>query len=140
MKTLECGAKELAKLPVVKMQDVLIARMIAREEASRLGFTPQALTQIATTVSELARNVVQHAGAAGSVRIFEARNTDTGRAGILILVQDRGVGFPNPDGMLAGTSPGAGLPGCRKLMDDLSITSVVNAGTSVRAVKWLARE
>ena len=58
---------ELAKLPIVKIQDVLVARLVAREEAVRMGFNSRALTQIATAISEIARNVVQHAGAAGQI-------------------------------------------------------------------------
>ena len=63
--------RELAKLSVAKIQDVLLARVVVREEATRLGFSAQALTQIATAISEMTRNVVQHAGVAGQVRIFE---------------------------------------------------------------------
>lgn len=130
--------RELAKLPVVRMQDVLLARLVAREEAGRMGFTAQAITQIATAVSEITRNVVQHANSAGQLRVFEV--AQDGRSGIKIAVDDTGGGFANVDGALAGVSSGAGIPGCRKLMDEFVIRSSVGAGTAVTMVKWLSRE
>ena len=126
---------ELAKLPVVQIQDVLLARMVARSEAVRLGFAPQALTQIATSVSEIARNVVQHAGSSGQVRVLEI--STPGRRGLKITVEDHGAGIPDIDRVLAGTSPGAGVPGCRKLMDEFDIQSASHSGVAVTMVKWL---
>ena len=126
---------ELARLPVARIQDVLLSRMVVREEGTRLGFAPQALTQIATAVSEIARNVVQHAGAAGQVRVLEMPGAS--RRGLKILVEDCGAGIPNVEHVLAGTAPGAGIPGCRKLMDEFVIRSDVGKGTTVTMVKWL---
>lgn len=127
--------KELAKLPVARLQDVLLARLVVREEAARLGFAAQALTQIATVVSEITRNVVQHSGASGHVSVFEI--TDGGRIGLRISVDDAGHGIGDVDHALAGTAPGAGIPGSRKLMDEFAICSTAGTGTSVRMVKWL---
>lgn len=127
---------ELARLPVVKIQDVLLARFVAREEGARMGFTAQALTQIATAVSEITRNVVQHAGCAGQIRLFEVN--DSGRVGLRIAVDDGGSGIADVDRALAGMSAGAGIPGCRKLMDEFGIRSGVGAGTAVTMVKWLS--
>jgi len=127
--------KELAKLPVGRMQDILLARMIVREEAGRMGFCPQALTQIATATSEITRNVVQHARGSGQIRIFEV--TDHGCRGLRISVEDAGAGIADVAGVLAGTSPGAGIAGCRKLMDEFAIRSSPGTGTEVTMVKWL---
>jgi len=127
--------KELARLPVARIQDVLLARLVAREEAARLGFSAPALTQIATAVSEIARNVVQHAGGAGHLRVFEM--TECGRLGLRIAVEDTGSGIADVDRVLAGTSPGAGIPGCRRLMDELVIQSRPGGGTTVTMMKWL---
>lgn len=126
---------ELAKLPVTGIQDVLLGRMIVREEATRLGFSPQALTQIATAVSEIARNVVQHAAGAGQLRVL--RTTGDGRLGLKITVEDKGAGIADVDRALAGTSPGAGIPGSRRLMDEFAIRSSAGSGTAVTMVKWL---
>jgi serine/threonine-protein kinase RsbT len=126
---------ELAKLPVVRMQDVLLARMVVREEAKRLGFSAQALTQIATATSEITRNVVQHARGTGQIRICEI--TDNGRLGLRIDIEDAGTGIADVDRVLAGASPGAGIPGCRKLMDEFAMRSSLGGGTAVTMVKWL---
>ena len=126
---------ELARLPVARIQDVLLSRMIVREEAARLGFGPQAQTQIATAVSEIVRNVVQHAGRAGQLRVL--KTTGSGRLGLKIAVEDGGSGIADIDRALAGTSPGAGIPGSRKLMDEFAIRSSAGTGTAVTMVKWL---
>jgi len=60
---------ELARLPIAKMQDVLLARFVGRDEATKLGFSPVILTRLATVISEITRNVVQHAGCPGEIRI-----------------------------------------------------------------------
>jgi len=127
--------KELAKLPVVRLQDVLLARLVVREEAARLGFAAQALTQIATAVSEITRNVVQHSGGSGRLSVCEIASS--GRIGLKIDVDDSGSGIDDLDHILAGAPPGAGIPGCRKLMDEFAIRSSAGAGTSVTMVKWL---
>jgi serine/threonine-protein kinase RsbT len=127
--------RELAKLSVAKIQDVLLARVVVREEAARLGFSAQALTQIATAISEMTRNVVQHAGVAGQVRIFEIGAG--GRRGLAIAVEDAGKGIADVERALSGASPGAGIPGCRKLMDEFTIRSDGSSGTAIRMVKWL---
>ena len=129
--------KELAKLPVARLQDVLLARLVVREEAARLGFAAQALTQIATAVSEITRNVVQHSGCAGNISVFEI--TAGSRIGLRISVDDTGRGIGDVDHALAGAAPGAGIPGCRRLMDEFAIRSKAGTGTSVTMVKWLPR-
>ncbi len=129
--------RELAKLPVARLQDVLLARLVVREEAARLGFAAHGLTQIATAVSEITRNVVQHSGASGHLSVFEI--TDGGRIGLRISVDDTGSGIGDVDHALAGTAPGAGIPGSRILMDEFTILSNAGAGTSVTMVKWLQR-
>lgn len=130
--------KNLAKLPVGRLEDVLLARVVVRQEAARMGFTSQALTQIATAVSEITRNVVQHSGGSGHLSAFEI--ADGERIGLRIDVDDSGIGIGDLDRTLAGLAPGAGVPGCRKLMDEFAIRSSVGTGTAVTMVKWLSRE
>lgn len=113
----------------------LIARLVARQEATRIGFSAQAVTQIASAVSEITRNVVQHAGSPGLFRVMEL--TDGCRVGLRIAVDDSGIGIKELDRAIVGASPGAGIPGSRKLMDEFEIRSSPNLGTVVRMVKWL---
>jgi serine/threonine-protein kinase RsbT len=128
---------ELAKLPLVKIQDVLLARLVAREEALRMGFPAQVVTQIATAASEITRNVVQHAGGPGQIRLIKV--IEDGRLGIKIAVDDNGSGIADVERAVAGAAPGAGIPGCRKLMDEFAIQSSPGSGTAVVMVKWLPR-
>jgi len=100
-----------------------------------LYLVPQALTQIATAVSEITRNVVQHAGSVGQIRVL--KTAEPGRLGLKIAVEDGGTGIADIDRVLAGTSPGAGIPGSRRLMDEFTIRSSTGTGTSVTMVKWL---
>ena len=126
---------ELARIPVVSIQDVLVGRLLARQEAARLGFTPQALTQIATAVSEITRNVVQHAKAPGHMTLFEVK--DAQRVGIKIIIDDAGIGIPDLERVKSGVSAGAGIPGSQKLMDSFEIHSNPKTGTMVTMLKWV---
>ena len=56
--------------------------------------------------------------------------------GLEISVEDAGAGIADVDRVLAGTLPGAGIPGCRKLMDEFAIRSHIGDGTAVAMVKW----
>ena len=130
--------RELVRLPVAKMQDVLLARFIGREEAAKIGFPVLVLTRISTAISEIARNVVQHAGQPGEA-IFTLVITDE-KNGIRIVIEDLGKGVEEPEKHLNNNSAkgmGAGLPSARKLMDEFHIHSVVGQGTKVTMVKWL---
>jgi serine/threonine-protein kinase RsbT len=128
---------ELARLPIVKMQDVLMARFIGRNEAGQMGFPPTILTRLATAISEITRNVVQHAGAPGEFRL--GRVTAGGKAGLSIIVSDRGKGMAQPEQFLddGKFGPlGAGLTGTRRLVDEFQLESASGAGTTVTMVFW----
>ena len=67
---------ELARLPIAKVQDVLLARFVGRDEGTKMGFPPVILTRLATVISEITRNVVQHAGCAGEIQICQVAGGD----------------------------------------------------------------
>src|SRR3954470_16013587 len=71
--------------------DVVAARQAAREAAARLGFSPTELTEIATAVSEVVRNIVRFADA-GEVLV---ELVDSPRRGICITARDSGPGIPD---------------------------------------------
>jgi len=129
--------EKVVRLPVATMQDVMLARFIGRAEATKLGFPPAGMTRIATAISELTRNVVQHAGGPGEISLFQAADGD--RKGLRIIVSDNGRGIEHPERFMeegqAGAL-GAGLPGTRRLMDDFRLQSAPGTGTTVTTEIW----
>jgi serine/threonine-protein kinase RsbT len=128
---------QLARLPIAKTQDVLMARFVGRDEAVKIGFPPAHLTRLCTAISEITRNVVQHAGAPGEIQI--GRVTDAGKIGLRIIVTDHGRGMAHPEQFLDdgkfGTL-GAGLTGTRRLVDQFQIQSAPGTGTTVTLDLW----
>ena len=128
---------ELARLPIAKVQDVLLARFVGRDEATKIGFPPAILTRLATAISEITRNVVQHAGCAGEIQI--GRVTEGDRHGLRIIVSDQGKGIEHLERFQtegkAGTL-GSGLPGARSLVDQFHIQSAPGTGTTVTMEFW----
>jgi serine/threonine-protein kinase RsbT len=121
--------------------DIVGARQRAREVARALGFGPLDQSRIATAVSELTRNVVRYATEGlGEVLIRPRPRTDRG-AGLEIVVADEGPGIADVeqalrDGFTSGHGMGMGLPGTRRLMDEMEIDSAVGRGTIVTIRKW----
>lgn len=119
--------------------DIVTARSAAKREAERLGFSLVDQTRVATVVSELARNIVVHAGG-GAIRIEEIEKEDS--KGLEVCAIDEGPGIENielalEDGWTSGEGLGIGLSGARRLMDEFEIQSEVGKGTKVQVVKWM---
>ena len=117
--------------------DILAARQHGREVAEHVGFSGSDLALIATAISEVARNIVVHAGG-GAIMISELAD---GRAGIEIVARDDGPGILDidlamQDGYSTVSSLGLGLPGARRLMDEFTIESQDGHGTTVVMRKW----
>lgn len=129
-----------ARLPIVAEDDIVVSRQRAREVARQLGFGAVDQSRIATAVSELARNVVRYAtDGKGEIAIREV--AASGRVGIEIVVSDGGPGIPDVDqalrdGFTSGGGMGMGLPGTRRLMDEMTVDSAVGRGTIVTIRKW----
>jgi serine/threonine-protein kinase RsbT len=124
---------------IEREDDVVKARQKGRELAAALGFSTTDQTLIATAISEVARNIVSYAGR-GSIAL--SRIERQGRPGILIVASDQGPGIPDVelalrDGYSTGNSLGVGLPGARRLVDELELVSNVGVGTTVTLRKWL---
>ncbi|HEX4330928.1 MAG TPA: ATP-binding protein [Usitatibacter sp.] len=119
--------------------DVVGARQRARQIAEQLGFDGRQQTQIATSVSEIARNAFRYAGG-GKVE-FELEG-QTAPQLFVIRVTDEGPGIGNLDEVLEGsyrsnTGMGIGLIGSRRLMDRWEINTVPGRGTQVTLGKLL---
>jgi serine/threonine-protein kinase RsbT len=120
--------------------DIVTARQRGRMLALQLGFPGQDITLIAAAVSEVARNIVDHAEA-GEI-VFRVAQ-ENGRTGLEIVAHDEGPGIFDAGriadyGFTASPETGSvGLPGVRLLMDDFQIESTVGRGTTVTMKKWL---
>lgn len=115
------------------------ARNIAKTMAEAKGFSKTDQIKIATAVSELARNILRYAEK-GRVKVECGR--DQSRDFIQITALDQGQGIPNLDEILAGrykseTGLGLGILGCKRLMDEFDIQSVMGKGTMVTLRKYL---
>ena len=129
-------------VPIGADADIVTARGEGRALAGRLGFTRTDATLIATAISEVARNILVHAGT-GEVSIAEA--TDDQRVAIVVVARDNGPGIADVDralseGYATGNGLGLGLPGSRRLMDDFVVDTKVGAGTTVSMRKWRERD
>lgn len=119
--------------------DITMARKVVREAAVDIGFGITDVTRIVTAASELTRNIYHYAKC-GKMR-WRSINKD-GDVGIELTFEDNGPGIPDIDkamemGFSSGNGLGLGLPGAKRLMDKLSIESVVGKGTMVIVQKWL---
>jgi serine/threonine-protein kinase RsbT len=120
---------------------IVTARSEARAVARDLGFRLIDQSRIATAVSELTRNIVRYATNGCGEVVIRGITDPTGRQGIEIVVLDSGPGIADIDvamreGVSSGSGLGMGLPGTRRLMDEMEIDSVVGRGTIITIRKW----
>ena len=121
--------------------DIVLARQLARKAAVELGFGVIDQSRIATAVSELARNVLRYA-TEGRGRVSIRPRETNGRKGLEIVVSDDGPGISDvdevmQDGYTSGRGMGLGLPGTKRLMDEMELKSQLGMGTTVTVRKWL---
>ncbi|MCW2960254.1 MAG: putative anti-sigma regulatory factor, serine/threonine protein kinase [Thermoleophilia bacterium] len=117
--------------------EIVHARKAGREIAQQLGFSTTDQVLIATAISELARNIVLHAGG-GAIEI----STVSSRPGIAIVATDTGPGIRDvelalQDGYSTGIGLGLGLPGARRISDEFMIETRVGHGTSIFFRKYV---
>lgn len=131
-------AKAEIRIPIHTDSDIVTARQQGRALAQETGFNGSDLTVISTAISEVARNIVEHA-TSGEI-ILRAVN-ETPHPGLVVVARDNGPGIPDlalamQDGYSTGKGLGLGLPGSRRLMDEFEIVSEVGSGTTVTMKKW----
>lgn len=129
------------RVPISSNIDIVTARQQGRQLALELGFEGAEVTLIAAAISEVARNIMDHAKR-GEIVLANIRNGT--KQGLQIIAQDEGPGIPNiPQAMQYGYSSrkglGVGLPGAKWLMDEFFIVSHIGKGTTVTMRKWLHR-
>lgn len=127
------------QLPITGESDIVIVRQFVRDRAKAIGFGVTDVTRIVTAASELTRNIYL---CAGSGVVFWRELYHRGNRGLELSFRDKGPGISNIDkAMEVGFSTsgllGLGLPGAKRLMDELEIQSEVGQGTTVTIRKWL---
>jgi len=125
-------------VPIRHESDVVVARRRTRELALRQGLSETETEALATAVTELALNILIHAGS-GDIQLLEAE--DAARRGVIAIAQDSGPGIPHieqamQDGFSTKSGLGFGLPGAKRLVNEFKIESKPGEGTAVTLWKW----
>jgi len=118
--------------------DVMSVVMAVYTIAQQLGYSPPLVSEITTSVSELATNIVKYADE-GEVSIYRIESYQN--VGLKVIVSDSGDGIEDlsnalKDNYSTGQSLGLGLPGVVRMMDDFEIHSSSGQGTTVAITKW----
>lgn len=107
--------------------------------AAAVGFTRQEQEEIALAASELATNLVKHAGG-GEIQFRSIRSGD--KPGLQIVSEDCGPGIADinralTDGCSTSGSLGVGLGSVNRLMDELEFCAQEGGGLRVTTRRWL---
>src|SRR2546427_2880325 len=127
------------RVAISSAMDIVTARQKGRALAMDVGFDGSDLTLMATAISEVARNIVDHAKR-GEIVLISVQHGS--KHGISIVARDEGPGIRDvTQAMQYGYSTrkglGVGLPGAKWLMDEFEIDTKVGKGTTVMMKKWL---
>jgi serine/threonine-protein kinase RsbT len=118
--------------------DIAVARRVVRDVAGKIGFGITESTRIITAASELGRNVFKYAGK--GVMHWQTLQNGSAR-GVELRFEDHGPGMADLDaamreGFSTGGSLGMGLPGAKRLMDEMDVRTALGEGTTVVVRKW----
>lgn len=132
--------KDIFTVTVNKESHIAKARIAAQLLAKSLGFLDVDTGCVATSVSELANNLLSHTPNGGTITMIAIKQN--GKVGIEIIAVDEGPGIQDlkqamQDGFSTNRGLGGGLPGVKRLMDEFYITSEVGRGTRIVTRKWL---
>ncbi|MDM8514830.1 anti-sigma regulatory factor [Desulfobacterales bacterium HSG16] len=131
---------ESFEIMISNFEDIILARQKVKFLMGEMCFSLLAQTRIVTAVSELARNMVTHAGQ-GKMTLFQVDGKRKTR-GLKCIFEDKGPGIQNIDeamqeGFSTANSLGLGLGGAKKLCNEFKIESVPGKGTSISIIEWL---
>lgn len=121
--------------------DIVVARRAVRDLASKIGFGITETARIVTAVSELGRNVQKYAGC-GVMQWHALKNGNND--GLELRFEDKGPGIADVskamrEGYSTDGGLGMGLPGAKRLMDQMDVQSTVGKGTVITVRKWRGR-
>lgn len=123
---------------IASESDIVAARRRVRDVATVLGFNITDVTRIVTAASELTRNIFHYAGT-GTMRWQPLEGASS--VGLELTFEDHGPGIPDIDramepGFSSGKGLGLGLPGAKRLMDEMLLETEVGKGTTIKVTKW----
>lgn len=125
--------------PIKREFDVAKAVLETKKLAKQIGFSPNIQHQIATVVSELSKNILHHA-THGTITLGTVMRGV--HHGMEIIAEDEGPGIADVEQALrehysTRNSLGLGLTAAKRIMDEFSIDTAINQGTTVTTRKWL---
>ena len=114
------------------------ARRLAADLGRALGFDDTVTGRLSIMATEMANNVIKHAGTG---RVILRSLGEPGSPGVELLTLDKGPGIANvaqclEDGYSTAGSPGTGLGAISRLSTFFDIYSQPQAGTAVMAQLW----
>ena len=136
--TLSAGSVAVT-VAIATEADLIRVRQALRAAAERVGLGLGDSTKLVTAGSELTRNILTYAvGGTGTLHVDEVRAQE--RSGVRAVFRDRGPGIQDvsaalTDGYSTSGSMGLGLPGSKRLVEDMTIETSA-AGTTITVVKW----
>jgi anti-sigma regulatory factor (Ser/Thr protein kinase) len=118
---------------VADVTHVAEARRLVSGFARRAGMVEARAAQVAIVVTELATNLLKHAGGG---QVLARRYDDQAGVGVELLALDRGNGMTDvrrclADGYSTAGSPGTGLGAVARLADDVRIYSRPGLGSAI---------
>ena len=128
----------MSEIQIKEDGDIVKIRKILRQFVKDIGFGVADVVKVVTSASELARNVYRYAGE-GS--LYYRKIVENQRTGIELVFQDSGPGINDldlamSDGYSTSGSLGLGLPGAKRLMDEMEVETEVDFGTKITVRKW----
>lgn len=132
---------DVGELKIQFESDVVRSRNLGSILAQELQFDNTNKIRIGTTISELCRNIVEHADH-GTLQFYIAsRRRDSD--GVVLVFRDNGKGIEELESIEGGSfksskGMGIGLMGSQRLMDHFHIETGKN-GTTITVAKWLPK-
>ncbi|MDT8447642.1 MAG: anti-sigma regulatory factor [bacterium] len=120
-------------VPIKTESDIVRSRKVIRTLASKMGFRLTDVTRIVTAASELARNIYKYADQ-GQMCYRELQIN--GKLWLELVFEDQGPGIEDVEmamgeGYSSSGSLGLGLPGTKRLVDEMEIESEAGVGTRI---------
>jgi len=130
---------EEKRIKISEEIDIAKAAFEGKLLAWTVGFKETEQYMIATTISELGRNIFIYALRGEIIiKIIEKNN----KKGLEIIARDKGSGIKDigqamKDNFSTSNGLGLGLPGVKRIMDELVIEAKAGVGTKITARKWI---